>query len=143
MGNGTDGDRTVDGGPEQRPPMLVGHDHTVDARRLRVVVGKQMSREQRVDDIAAIDLGQMDVAEARQDVPEDRPVGCDGLPDDDVRRDVPVLEVPAVVRRDRHVVRVDIDHAAAGDRVDSRSVGGRDVDAVVEEKHARCARSAA
>ena len=91
-----------------------------------------MTGREGVDRDAAVQLGQVDVAAAAQDVAEQRHCGFDVLPGGDARGDVPVLEAAAAAAVDDEPLVHDRRHCSGRDRVDSRAVRSRDVDAIVE-----------
>lgn len=106
--------------------------NAVDAWGRVVVVREEMSWHERVGHPLLVDLGQMDVLELGQDVPEDRLVGGHGFARTDARPNVPVLEVSPVFGCNRHMIGSDARDSARFHRIDGRVVRSRDVDAVVE-----------
>ena len=84
----------------------VEHLEVVDPRLRQVAVGREVAAQERVDEHAAVDLGQVDVPGRRLDVAEDGHVRDDVLVVDDRRVDVLVLEADVVRAGDDDLVRV-------------------------------------
>src|SRR5207237_5314535 len=103
----------------------------------RVGVGGEASAHERVDDTAALVLGQVDVSGRLDDPAENRPGAVDVLPEPDARADVPVLEHAPAAGVDTNPGGSNERDRPVGDGVDGRAVRRGDVDALVEREAPR------
>ena len=102
-----------------------------------VAIRLEVTRVDRIVNLEAVELREVDVEPLRIDASEHRPVGDDVLPGSHLGLDVEVLEGPEVARANDDLVSVADRGRARRDRVDGRPVRHRDVDAIVESERPR------
>ena len=134
---GGEADDAVEVARRERAAAAPARLDAVHDRHRAVAIRLEMTRVEWVVDPVAVELRQVDVEPAGQNVADHRSVRDDVLLRRDRGTDVEVLESAAVRGDDDHLVAVADTRSSGDHRVDSRTRRRVDVDAVVERERAR------